>query len=290
MNQLYLAPATLSQLLADLQSHHDDVALFAGGTDLLVKLHHQPESSGHIVDVKKVNELNELTFDEHGLTIGAAVSCATLAANAQIRQAYPGLIDAADLIGSNQIKNRATLGGNLCNASPAADTVASLIVNRAVCRLASVNGNREVAVEDFVLAPGKTVLQAGELLVNIFLPAPNSKQADAYLRMTPRSEMDIAIAGAAVKIGLGDDGKCRSAEIAIAGVAERVLYVPGAANALIGSDLDDDALTNLQTVVRGVARPITDIRGTQAYRRHIIGVLAKRASLIAYNRLTEGKQ
>jgi len=188
------------------------------------------------------------------------------------------------LIGSTQIQGRATIGGNLCNASPAADTTCALIVNRAECVIAGADGERNVAAEHFCTAPGKTILEHGELLVAIRVPRPVARTADAYLRLIPRTEMDIAVAGAAVSVTLGADGVCTAARVAIAAVAPTALLVPEAAQALVGSRLDDRALARAAEASSAAARPISDKRGTIDYRRTIAGVLTKRAAAIAARR------
>jgi len=192
------------------------------------------------------------------------------------------------LIGSTQIQGRSSVGGNICNGSPAADTTCPLIVNRATCVIAGPTGERTVPVEDFVIAPGKTVLVRGEFLVAIHVPLPKPRTADAYLRLTPRSEMDIAVVGAAVSLTLDVHGICTSARVALAAVAPTPLLVPDAAHALIGSRLDDGAVSRAGAAASAAARPIDDKRGSIAYRRQIAGVLTRRAAAIACRRVKGG--
>ena len=259
--------------------------VLAGGTDLLIQFRaglHRPTA---FVDVKRIPELVDIAVDGDGVRLGAATAAAVICEHAEIRRLFPGLVDAVRLIGSTQIQGRGTVGGNLCNASPAADTTCALMVNRAQCIIAGPRGERTVAVEQFCTGPGKTVLQRGELLVSIRIPRPSPGTADAYLRLIPRSEMDIAVVGAAVSLTLGPDGICTAACVAIGAVAPTALLVPEAADALIGSRLDEAALRGAANAASAAARPIDDKRGTIAYRRQVAGVLTKRAAAIAAERV-----
>lgn len=283
MNRNYFAPGDASELAKVLASSSNP-KLLSGGTDLLVQLNKHSIAVDTIIDIKKVPELNKLGFEGDGLVIGAGVSCTDLSAAHDIAKAYPGLVEAAQLIGSVQIQNRASIGGNLCNASPAADTTAALIVNEAICRISSVRGDRQVPVEEFVTGPGQTVLAPDEFLTDIRIPANEKNTADAYLRLIPRSEMDIAVAGAAVKLRMDSNGMCSWARVAISAVAAKTLLVPAAAEAIVNSSVDGTSLNTLQEAVRAAADPISDLRGTREYRLHVVGVLAKRAALIARER------
>jgi len=287
MDDKYLAPITLVEVAEKIDINSGNVSILAGGTDLLAQWNCCGPTTGVVVDVKNVEELTEIRAVSDGLRIGAAVTCSRIFSNSEVAEAYPGLKEAANLVGSKQIRNRATLGGNLCNASPAADTVSSLIVNQATCKILSVRGERYVPVEDFLLGPGKSILKENEFLVRIDLPKNKPCTADAYLRITPRAEMDIAIAGAAVKLSLDASGVCDGARVAISGVAPRVLRVPEAEEALIGSKLESAVIEALQEAVRNACDPITDIRARAEYRRHVVGILAKRSSKLAFRRAYE---
>jgi len=258
--------------------------IFAGGTDLLVQFRAGLRQPTAFVDVKRIPDLASITIDAAGLRLGAAVSAAEICEHADLTRLWPGLIEAVKLIGSTQIQGRATVGGNLCNASPAADTTCALIVNRAQCVIAGPKGERTVAVEHFCTAPGRTVLERGELLVAFRLPRPDPRTADAYLRLIPRTEMDIAIVGAGVSLTLDASGTCTAARVAIAAVAPTALLVPGAAQALVGSRVDAGALERAARAASAAARPIDDKRGTADYRRAIAGVLTKRAAELASRR------
>jgi carbon-monoxide dehydrogenase medium subunit len=226
-----------------------------------------------------------ITIDSQALHLGAATAAAVIAEHAELRRLWPGLAESVRLIGSMQIQGRGSVGGNLCNASPAADTTCALIVNRAECIIAGPNGDRTVPVEDFCIAPGRTVLQRGELLVALRVPRPAARTSDAYLRLIPRSEMDIAVAGAAVSVTLDARGVCTAARVAIGAVAPTALRVPEAEQALAGSSLDDGSLRRAADAASAAARPIGDKRGTAAYRRTVVGVLTRRAAALAAARL-----
>jgi len=258
--------------------------VLAGGTDLLIQFRAGARQPSAFIDVKRIPELIAISESANGVRIGAAVNAASICEHPVLNQFWPGLVEATHLIGSTQIQGRASLGGNLCNASPAADSTCALIVNRARCVIAGLSGERTVSVEEFCTAPGRTVLEPGEILVAIELPKPSSRTADAYLRLIPRSEMDIAVVGAAVGVTLDATGTCTAARVAVGAVAPTALLVPAAAAALVGSHLDDDALGRAAEAARAVARPIDDKRGTVAYRRQVVGVLVKRAAAKAAER------
>lgn len=261
--------------------------ILAGGTDLLVQFRTGLRQPTAFIDVKRIPELVGIAIDGAGLRLGAATAAAVICEHAEVRRLWPGLVDAVHLIGSTQIQGRGTVGGNLCNASPAADTTCALLVNRAACVIAGPAGQRVVPVEAFSTGPGRTVLGPGELLVALEVPRPSPRTADAYLRLIPRSEMDIAVAGAGVSVTLAPDGTCTAARVAIGAVAPTALLVPEAAAALIGSRLDEASLTRAGDAASAAARPIDDKRGTVAYRRTTAGVLTKRAARTAAARARE---
>lgn len=283
----YVAPTTVAEALGVLEEHASQgkrAQILAGGTDLLVQLQSVDRTPRTIVDIKKLEEANRVEVGADETFVGAAVASAVLNENEELKQRFPGLIEAADLIGSTQIQGRATIAGNLCNASPAGDTIPALIVIGAVCVIASGSGNRELAVEDFVTGVGTNALQDGEFLVGLKIPNPPARTADAYLRFIPRTEMDIAVAGAGVALTLDDAGTCTAARVSIGAVAPTALLVPAAADALVGTSVDDDALAAAAAACSAAASPITDKRGTVEYRRKVVGVLCKRAAAIARDR------
>ena len=283
----YAAPTTVADALALLGEHASQgkrAQVLAGGTDLLVQMRTTDRSPRTIVDIKHIAETNSLDIGADETFIGASIASAVLNENADLKAMFPGLIESADLIGSTQIQGRATVAGNLCNASPAGDTIPALIANAAVCVIAGPAGNRELAVEDFVTGVGTNALEAGEFLLGLKVPNPAPRSADAYLRFIPRTEMDIAVAGAGVALTLDDAGTCTAARVSIGAVAPTALLVPGAASALIGTRVDDAALAAAGAACSEAASPITDKRGTVEYRRKVVGVLCRRAAAIARDR------
>jgi CO/xanthine dehydrogenase FAD-binding subunit len=282
----YYAAASIQEATTLLSQPDKVVRPLAGGTDLLVQLKYDLKQVDAVVDIKKIQKLNQLVYNpERGLTVGAAVSCARLCAQSDVKSAYPGLVDAASIIGGSAIQERATLGGNLCNAAPSGDSIPAMIVLGATCTIADSNGTRNVQVENVCTNPGKTILKPGELLVSIHFPPPAPHSGAAYLRFTPRREMDIAIAGAGVWVRLSDD--CQTildARIALSAVAPTPLLVEQAGALLAGSKLDDEAIQKAAEAAARAASPINDMRGTIAQRRHLISVLVKRTLGIAINR------
>jgi CO/xanthine dehydrogenase FAD-binding subunit len=262
--------------------------VLAGGTDLLVQFRAGVRQPSAFVDVTRIPELMAIGLDDQGLRLGAATPAAVVGEHAELRRLWPGLAESVRLIGSTQIQGRGSVGGNLCNASPAADTTCALIVNRAECVIAGPAGERTVPVDAFCVGPGRTVLEAGELLVAVRVPRPAARTADAYLRLIPRTEMDIAVAGAAVSLTLDAAGVCTAARVAIGAVAPTALRVPEAEQALVGSRLDVTALRRAAEAAVAAARPIDDKRGTAAYRRTVAGVLTRRAAAIAAQRARQG--
>lgn len=280
----YDAPGTLDQAVSILKTHGENARPFCGGTDILIQLRAGVRRTAHLVDVKKIPELCALSYDgKKGLRLGAAVPCIEIYENEQMRRHYPGLSEAAHLIGSIQIQNRASIGGNLCNGSPAADTTPALIALGARARIVGPKGEREVPVDTFVVSPGRTVLQPGELLVELLIAPPPIHSSDAYLRFIPRNEMDIAVVGVGVALTLDGD-KVKAARIGLGAVAATPLLASKAADALIGKKLDDASLEAAGREASEATRPIDDMRGTAEYRRHITAVLTRRAIAIAAER------
>jgi len=276
----YEAPRSVSDAVRLMQSD-PEARVLAGGTDLLIQFRAGLRQPSAFIDVKLIPELVDIIVRADGVRIGASAPASAICEHATIRQWWPGLIEGVHLIGSTQIQGRASIGGNLCNASPAADSVCALIVNRAVCVIAGPGGERRVPVEQFSLSPGRTVLQPGEFLVAVDLPRPQAGTADAYLRLIPRTEMDIAVVGAGVSVTLDKGGRCTAARVAIGAVAPTALLVPAAGEVLVGSTVDDEAQARAADLARAAAKPIDDKRGTAAYRRHVVGVLVKRAAASA---------
>jgi carbon-monoxide dehydrogenase medium subunit len=237
-----------------------------------------------VVDIKNIPEMRQIAQEKGRFRVGAAVTGMEVMEHEGFNAAWPGVVDGVSLIGSIQIRGRATVGGNLCNASPAADSVPALIAAGAIASIVGPNGRREIPVEDIAVAPGKTSLAKGEIVASFLFPEKAPRSGGAYLRFTPRTEMDIAVVGAGVDLTLGADGTCTRAKVALGAVAARVLVVPEAAAALVGSKIDDAALTRLAAAASAAAKPIDDKRGTKEFRTDVAGVLAKRAALKAAER------
>lgn len=283
----YVAPTTVEEAVAALAEKGDAARPLAGGTDILVQLRGGRRQAERVVDVKKIPELNELSYDpQSGLRIGAAVPCHRIYEDEAIAEAYPGIIDAASLIGGIQIQGRASLGGNLCNAAPSGDGIPALIAHHAVAEVAGPNGTRDVPVEDFCTAPGRTVLEPGEFLVALRIPPAPANFGASYLRFIPRNEMDIAVAGAGASVVMDGD-TITAARVALASVAPTPVLAEAAGAALVGKAPTDDALAEAAEAARAAAKPISDMRGTAEYRTHLVGVLTTRALRNAIQRAKE---
>src|ERR1043166_8829682 len=262
----YAAPKTVADATALLNDKGDRARILAGGTDIIVQVREGRRDIDALVDIKHITEVNELTLDAKGLTIGAAVPCCVIYENQAIAKAYPGLIDAVSLIGGIQIQSRASLGGNLCNGSPAADGIPVLIALEGTCDIAGPKGTRSVPVEQFCTGPGKTVLGRGEFLLRLRFPPPKKPSGATYLRFIPRNEMDIAVVGVGVAVQLDSaKSKCTAARIALAAVAPTPLFVPDAGAALVGTSLDAAAIAKAASLAQAAAKPISDMRGGAEY-------------------------
>ena len=280
----FSSPKTVKEAVKILSASKGKARVLAGGTDLLVQLRAGRMAGSMIVDIKNIPELRSIKKEKNGFTIGAAVSGAELGAHKAINKAWPGVVEGLELIGSTQIQGRASLGGNLCNGSPAADSVPGLIAAGATCKIAGPKGLRTSKVEDIVLGPGKISLKTGEFVLSFFLPTRPKRSGDAYLRFIPRTEMDIAVVGASVSLTLDKAGVCSEARVSLGAVAPKPLLVAKAASAIIGTKVDDEALTELSLAASAACDPIDDKRGTVEYRTKVAGVLARRAATIALER------
>jgi len=280
----YEAPTSTRDAVALLSKTKGNTFVLAGGSDLLVRMKGGFVEPDLIVDIKRIPAMQAIRKAAGGFRIGASVSCAEMGEDAALRKAWPGVVEAANLIGSDQIQSRCTVAGNLCNASPAADSVPALVAARAKAIVVGPKGRRTVAVEQIPAGPGRTTLARGEVLEAITLPQPKPKSGDAYLRFTPRTEMDIAVCSAGIALTLGKGGVIEQARVALGAVAPTVVLVPAAAKAIIGTKLDDAALAALAEACAAACSPIDDKRGTVEFRTEVVGVLAKRAAKIAYQR------
>ena len=280
----YEAPSSVDEASALLAGASGETRVLAGGTDLLVQLRSGMVAPELVVDVKKIEEMMTYSVSDGAYTIGAAVPSAQLHEDAALLGMWTGVVEAMDLVGSTQIQGRASLGGNLCNASPAADSVPAMISAGAVCTVAGPNGRRDVPVEEICTGPGQTSLAKGEIVVTINLPKQAPRTGDAYLRFIPRTEMDIAVVGVGVCLTLDEDGTCTDARVSLGAVAPTALLVKECADALVGTKVDDAAMANLDAAARAAASPIDDKRGTVEFRTKVSGVLARRAAAIALER------
>ncbi len=280
----YEAPETIDTAVSLLAGAGGDARVLAGGTDLLVQLRADMIEPELVVDVKKIQSMRTITEENGGFRIGAAVAGAELSEHPKVKAAWPGVVEAVDLIGSTQIQGRASMGGNLCNGSPAADSVPAMIAAGTMVSIAGPNGEREVPAEEIIVGPGKTSLAKGEMVTSLFLPARPARSGDAYLRFIPRTEMDIAVVGAGVSLTLDEGGTCTAARVALGAVAATPLLVQEAADALIGTKLDDAAMEALAAAASAACNPIDDKRGTKDFRIKVAGVLARRAAQIALER------
>jgi carbon-monoxide dehydrogenase medium subunit len=280
----YERPTTMKQASVLLTREKGSAYVLAGGTDLLVRMRTGFIEPDLVVDIKRIPATREIANAGGGFRIGAAVSGAELGEHAKLKKAWPGVVEAANLIGSKQVQGRCTMTGNLCNASPAADSVPALVAAGAKAVIVGPKGKRTIPVEQVPVAPGKTSLKKGEIVESILLPKRPPRSGDAYLRFIPRTEMDIAVVGVGVSVTLDAKGVCSDARVSLGAVAPTVLLVPDAAKALIGTKMDKKALDALAAACSAACRPIDDKRGTREYRIKVAGVLARRAAQIARKR------
>ena len=280
----YVRPQSLKEAVGLLAAADGHAFVLAGGSDLLVRMKGGFIEPDLIVDIKAIGGLGEITQSGDGFSIGAAVPCAALDESKALKDAWPGVVEAASLIGSRQVQGRCTIAGNLCNASPAADSVPALVAAGAKVLVAGPEGSRTIAVEEVPTGPGRTSLNKGEIVEAILLAQPAPRSADAYLRFIPRTEMDIAVVSAGVNLTLDSYGSIVSARVALGAVAPTVLLVADAARAIVGTKLESAALEALAQACAAACRPIDDKRGTIDFRKKVAGVLAQRAAKIAYQR------
>ena len=278
------APETTKAAVALLAKAKGRAYVLAGGSDLLVRMKGGFIEPDLIVDIKRIKAMREVKKTASGWSIGAAVSCAELGENKALIKAWPGVVEAANLIGSKQVQGRCTMTGNLCNAGPAADSVPALVAAGAKAVIQGPKAKRTIPVEQVPVGPGKTSLKKGELVEAILLPARPPRAGDAYLRFIPRTEMDIAVVSCGISLSLDAKGAVKDARVSLGAVAPTVLLVADAAQAIIGSKLDDEALKKLGAACSAACRPIDDKRGTIEFRTKVAAVLAKRAAKIAYTR------
>ena len=280
----YAAPETVEAAVSLLVGANGHAQVMAGGTDVLVNLHNDTIDPDLIVDIKNIPELRAIAAEAGGFRVGAAVSGIELMDHAAFNAAWPGVMEGVALIGSIQVKGRASIGGNLCNASPAADSVPPLIASGAIAAVTGPNGTRNEPVEAIITGPGQTSLATGEIITSFLFPQRPAHSGDCYLRLTPRTEMDIAVVGAAVNLTLDSSGMCIAARVVLGAVAPTPVLVAEAAAALVGSSVDDAALRKLAAAASAACNPISDKRGTKQYRVKTAAVIARRAAEKALER------
>lgn len=280
----YESPATVEAAVKLLAAEGGLARILAGGTDLLVQMRSGNLEPDLVVDIKRIPDMGKIVSENGGFRIGAAVSCFEMRDNKELKKAWPGVVEAANLIGSTQVQGRCTVIGNLCNASPAADSVPAMIAADATARIVGPNGQRDVPVGDIATAPGKTSLAKGEFVASVFLPKRPPNSGDAYLRFIPRTEMDIAVVGCGISLTLDGSKTITTARVSLGAVAARALLVDECAKALIGTKGDEAALAKLAAAASAAAKPIDDKRGTKEFRIKVSGVLARRAAGIAIER------
>lgn len=286
----FATPKTIDEAVKLMASKGDRARMMAGGTDIIVQLRAGRRSLDLVVDAKGIPQLNELSYSpQNGLTIGAAVPCYKIYQNEEVASVYPGLIDAASLIGGIQIQGRASLGGNLCNAAPSGDSIPPVIAMGGVAHIVGPNGSREVPAEDFCTGPGQSVLQPGEILVSIKLPVPQAHSGANYLRFIPRNEMDIAVAGVGTSVVLDASGQnFVSARISLASVAPTPVFATEAGDSLAGKPVSEATIQEASEKAMAAAKPISDMRGTVRQRIHLVGVLTRRTLNNAVERARGG--
>lgn len=262
----------------------DNARLLAGGTDVLVQMKLGLKTPDLLIDIKSIDGFSDISSEKNGFRIGAAVSGAQMGEHADLKAMWPGVVEAVELIGSTQVQGRATMVGNLCNGSPAGDAVPAMMTAGAMARIEGAEGSRDILVADLLESPGKTKLGKAELISSIFLPVRTQHASDAYLRFIPRTEMDIAVASAGVSLELDENGNIEIASVALGAVAPTAVFVPSAAEALIGTKLDEQALAACAVACEAACNPIDDKRGTVEFRTKVAGVMATRAAKIAYSR------
>lgn len=285
----YISARTIDEAVANLSRTNEVAFVLAGGTDLLVQLRENRRQADRVVDIKQIPDVNELAYDpERGLRIGSGVSCLRIWSDPTVTRLYPGIVDSAKLIGSVQVQGRATLGGNLANASPAADSIPALIAHGTICAIAGPGGVREVPVEEFCTGPGRNQMQRGEFLVKLLVKPPAPGFGAAYLRFIPRNEMDIAVVGVGASLTLDATGTTvQSACIALGAVGPTPILAHDASASLLGKTITEEAIASAAQIAIEAARPIADTRGTVAQRKHLVGVLTRRSLNIAVQRAKE---
>jgi CO/xanthine dehydrogenase FAD-binding subunit len=280
----YFAPASLDEALSLLKGGSDGVKLLAGGTDLLVQMKEAGRHPSTVVSLHSLDELRTFETDGGGLRIGAGVDMTTIASSAVVRKQYTAISDGAGVLGSIQTRNMATIGGNVCNAAPSADTTPGLVVLGAIAEIAGADGKRELPIDELFTGPGKTTLATHEIVTAFRLPALPPHTGSVYQRHTPRKIMDIAVVGVGIRLTLADGGSIDEARICLGAVAPTVIRAPEAEQALQGQSPSEELFERAAGLAQQAARPISDVRGSAEFRRYLVGAMTKRCLGIALER------
>jgi len=285
----YFAPQSLNEALSLLKERGNGVKLLAGGTDLLVQMKEAGLHPPAVVSLHAVSELRGIEVEaDGGLRIGAGTDMATIEAHPAVRERYTALADGAGIVGSVQTRNMATIGGNVCNAAPSADTIPPLVVLEAVAQVAGAGGTRELAVAELFAGPGRTTLAPNEIVVSFRLPATPPHTGSVYQRHTPRKIMDIAVVGVGIRLSLGAGGSIADARICLGAVAPTVIRAPEAEQALAGQPPSEALFARAAELAQAAARPISDVRGSAEFRRYLVDAMTKRCLGIAVERARAG--
>ena len=282
----YSSPETLSEALGLLNNYQKDAGILAGGTDLIVKMRANRVNPTQVIDIKAIPELNQININSNNdLTIGSAIPCYKIYNNSEIMNLRPELKDSASIIGGTQIQGRASLGGNICNAAPSADSVPLLIALGTTCNVQSINGERTIPLENLFSGPGQTVLEPNELLISITIPRKSDLAGANYIRFIPRNEMDIAVVGTGVSVVISDNKKnFESVRVSLASVGPTPIFVDGIDKEVSGQEINDESIRVVSNMAKKASKPISDMRGTAEFRQHLCEVLTRRALITSIER------
>ena len=280
----YYRASSVEEAISLLGEHSEGGLLLAGGTDVLVQIKEAGLNPAYVISLNGIEELRELSVSGDGLHIGARVLMHEVAASDDVVQRYSALADGAAVVGSTQTRNLATVGGNIVNAAPSADTSPPMVVLGGVAHVAGSGGTREVVVEDLWTGPRQTVLESTDVVTHFTVPAPPANAGSYYERHTPRQIMDIAAVGVGVYVELDGNGVCTTARIALGAVAPTVMRAPQAEAALVGKAIDAKSAAAAGAAASTEAKPIADQRGSDEFRRHLVEVMTTRSILTAAER------
>ena len=282
----YSSPETLSEALGLLNNYQKDAGILAGGTDLIVKMRANRVNPTQVIDIKAIPELNQININSNNdLTIGSAIPCYKIYNNSEIMNLRPELKDSASIIGGTQIQGRASLGGNICNAAPSADSVPLLIALGTTCNVQSINGERTIPLENLFSGPGQTVLEPNELLISITIPRKSDLAGANYIRFIPRNEMDIAVVGTGVSVVISDNKKnFESVRVSLASVGPTPIFVDGIDKEISGQEINDESIRVVSNMAKNASKPISDMRGTAEFTQHHCEVLTRRALITSIER------